>query len=214
MSSLVREEYGPTFPQLVSRAPRWVRPVLALAVLSGVLLLAWLLFSRGASAERFVHRDSPQFNIGHGPTLDRVTPRPGEFLRLEQNRNGLFVQSFAVRTPYAGSQNESIGALPVLASREIAELRRRYTDFELAEEGKARIEETPGYQISFRAKKGERNLYGRVVLLADPSSDGRRAVALDMLATPSAGVNTPQQVGSNGTLKRPFRSFRFGTETP
>jgi hypothetical protein len=82
--------------------------------------------------------------------------------------------------------------------------------------------------VQFRARLGERRLFGRLVLLpepaagedlADPSGElenarSRRGVRLLMLATPASGAVRPRDVGARGNLKTPFRSFRFGTEGP
>jgi hypothetical protein len=121
------------------------------------------------------------------------------------------------------------GLLPVYADREIAALRRRFPkEFELTREGKARVNQVPGYDAQFRARIGERRLFGRLVLLPRPAAGedlvnptgelendrSRTGVRILMLSTPAAGAVRPRDVGARGNLKTPFRSLRFGTEGP
>ena len=42
----------------------------------------------------------------------------------------------------------------------------------------------------------------------------RNGVKLLMLATPDAGAGKARDVGTSGAVKTPYRSFRFGTESP
>lgn len=213
---LVLDRHRPTLAEAVAPAPRWVRIVLAIlaaAVIAGVL--AWRLWP-AADAEAYVHTSAPAFNFTYGDRLEMTEPAaPWAIVALEERRGSLFVQSFAVRRlelpPYEG---EAAAILPIVAEREIAALERRFAEFELVTEGKARINEVPGYEIIFRARLGERRLLGRVVLLAEPVPGSRRAVALELLGTPVSGVTDASEVGNNSVLKQPFRSFRFGTERP
>jgi hypothetical protein len=166
--------------------------------------------------EHYVHRGQPAFNFTHSDVLRRRAPSPaGEQVLLEHRRGSLFVQSFAVRRvqlpPYEG---DVAGIVPVAAERLLDSLERRHTEFELVGEGKARINEAPGYQVFFRARLGERRLLGRVVMLPEPKPGSRRAVALELLGTPVSGVSTARDMGTNEVLKQPLRSFRFGVERP
>jgi hypothetical protein len=215
---LVAPEHRPTLGDLleprIGRRALWV--LAGLAVLAAALLL---LLTRGSGEGEVVvvQRAGPApFNLVHTAGLRRVAPAGDELLRLEARRpDGLFVQSFAVeplRLPaYRG---EVGGALPVEAAREIERLRRRFADFELVRDGKARVNDVPGYAISFRARLGARRLYGRVVLLPEPDPGARDGVRLVLLATPAGGVSSATDVGVRGVTKRPFRTFRFGTERP
>jgi hypothetical protein len=135
-----------------------------------------------------------------------------------QRRGGDVVASFAVEPlrlpPYRGSVS---GVYPVFAERVIAGLARRYQDFELADEGRVRINEAPGYAIGFRARDGGRRVWGRTVLLVpetDPLVPVPEGVRIDLLASPGSGVANPDHVGTVGQLKLPLRSLRFGTDAP
>ena len=214
--TLVLPEYRPTLRDELARLPRAVGWVVAgLLALLGAGLLA-LLLKPGDDGVDYVQRAPIEFNFRHGEGFDRA-PRDGDtFVRLVRRReDALFLDSFAVAALALPAYEGDVGGLlPVLAEGEIAALRRTYREFELTEEGKARINEVPGYSVGFRARTGRRRLYGRVVLLPEPVPNPRRGVRLVMLSTPAAGVSKASDIGSRGPTKTPYRTFRFGTEKP
>jgi hypothetical protein len=216
-SPLVAPAHRPTLGDLTRGWPRRRRVAVVAVVVAAALaaVAAWLLV-RGDDAVRVVVDGPLAFNLRHPPEMTRRAPRGDEVLRLERRRpDGLFVDAFVVEPlvlpPYRG---EPSGALPVFAVAEIAALERRYGAFEWAREGKTRVNEVPGYAVQFRARLGERRLYGRVVLLPEPRPAARRGARLVLLATPAAGVANAGDVGSTGAHALPYRSFRFGTEPP
>jgi hypothetical protein len=216
VSTAVRPEYGPSLPEILPA--RWRRVA---AVAGGLAALAIaVLVLRPADDGIDVVRTTPvPFNFRYTADLPPVKPRAGELLRLEKSAGGKFIQSFAVRPlTLPAYRGDVVGVLPVLAAHEIDALRSRYASFELVEEGKARVNDAPGYQVVFRARLGSRRLYGRLILLPefleDTPASPRRGVELLLEATPSAGVGRAEDVGVRGLNKRPFRTFRFGTEKP
>lgn len=215
MPSAVLPEHGPTLPELLRPriGRRGLLVLLALAALVLVALVVRVLAPEDDGID-VVHRPGPvQFNLRYTEGLERVAPQGEELLRLEARRGSLFVQSFAVSPfelrPYRGDAG---GALPIEAAREIEVLRARFAEFELISDGKSRVNEVPGYQILFRARLGERRLYGRQVLLPGRVPGTRRGVRLLLLATPAGGVSSAADVGIRGVIKRPYRTFRFGLE--
>jgi hypothetical protein len=216
VTAAVRPELGPTLPEIVP--VRWRRTA---AVVGGLVVLAIAVqVLRPADDGIDVVRTGPvAFNFRYTADLPRVKPRAGELLRLERTAGGKFIQSFVVRPlTLPAYRGDVVGILPVLAAHEIDALRARYASFELVEEGKARVNDAPGYQVVFRARLAQRRLYGRLILLPE-FLDGkpvtpRRGVELLLEATPSAGVGRAEDVGARGLNKRPFRTFRFGTEKP
>jgi hypothetical protein len=214
---LVAPAHRPTLGDLTRSWPRRRRIAAVAAVVAAALaaLIGWLLL-RGDDAVRVVVEQPIAFNLRHPPEMTRRPPQGDQVLRLERRRpDGLFVDAFAVEPlalpPYRG---EPSGALPAFAVTELAALERRYAAFEWVREGKTRVNEVPGYAIEFRARLGERRLYGRVVLLPEPRPGARRGARLVLLATPAAGVANAGDVGSTGAHALPYRSFRFGTEAP
>ena len=78
--SVVREEFGPTLPELLGarlRVPaRTIWRVLAAAGVVVALVLAWLVFVRGAPGQSgVVVRGPVTFNLIHTDALHKVAPR-------------------------------------------------------------------------------------------------------------------------------------------
>ncbi len=220
-SRLVLDRYRPTLGDVVrgrsGRRARWGLALLLAAVaLAAVALAALVAFSPSNRGTEYVHRETPAFNFAYTEDMQLVRARGDEYVRVERRRDdGLFLDSFAV-LPLAlpAYRGDAGGFLPVFADRELAALRRRYDELELVQEGKTRVVETPGYSLVWRARQGDRRLYGRTVLLPEPVPGTRRGVRLEMVVTPAAGAATATDAGARGATKRPYRTFRFGTEGP
>jgi hypothetical protein len=140
--------------------------------------------------------------------------QPHTLLALRHERGGLFLDSYVVRAlrlaPYRGAVG---GVLPVYADAYMRALRRRYGPYDLALEGRTRINNAIGYQIVLRAKRGARTLFVRHVLLVPEAPEGARdGVILEIESTPAAGTPNALGAGNFGAVKQPLRSFRFGTE--
>jgi hypothetical protein len=217
--SVVREEFGPTLPELVGeRLHVPVRTVwrgLAAAGVVVVLVLAWLLFVRDTPGQAgVVVREPVTFNLIYTDAMRRVAPRTGETLRL-QTRAGA-PQSFAVRplrlAPYKGDVSAT---LTLLSARLIREMSATYPGFLWRGDGRVNINKQPGYQIVFQARIGGHTTYGkRVLLVAAPDPPPREGLDITMLAERSAAIPRADAVAANGPLKTPYRSLRFGTDRP
>ena len=238
MPGLVLEEHRPTLADLLrprlARVPRWARWALAARPACSCSVRGLARASRrGSSGDtRYVSR-APivvQLPLPRPRCTRLARPARAELIRVERRRAGLFLDSFAVEPlrlpPFRGDVS---GLLPAYADGEIAALRKRFREFELTREGKARVNAVPGYDVQFRARLGERRLFGRLVLLPEPAAGedlvdpsgelenarSRRGVRLLMLATPAVGRGAPARRRARAAkLKTPFRSFRFGTEGP
>ena len=117
--------------------------------------------------------------------------------------------------PFAG--DDASLHLPILFSGVIAEMQRRDPHFILRAEGKARVNSQPGYQVQFQTSRGGRMFYGRrTFLFPDPRNEpgAREGGDITLLAARSKVVTNPDDVGSNGVTKLPYRSFRLGTDNP
>jgi hypothetical protein len=211
--SVVKPQYGPTLVQLLAPRPLAVRVgAAALAALLVVGVVVIVLATR--PNEMFVLEHEPvTFNLTYGPQLHRVA-RAGSVVALEHERGGLFLDSYVIRPltlpPYRGAAG---GMLPLYANGYIAQLRRRYRGFEFVDEGRSRINNGIGYQVTFRSKRGGRTIYGRHVLLVEEVPDGqRRGVVIELESTPAAGTPNADEIGNHGALKMALRSFRFGED--
>jgi hypothetical protein len=217
--SVVREEFGPTLPELVgARLHVPVRTVwrsLAAAGALVVLVLAWLLFVRDTPGQAaVVIRQPVTFNLIYTDALRRGAPRAGETLRL-QSRAGA-PQSLAVRPlRLARYKGDVSAALTLLSARLIKEMSATYPGFLWRGDGRVNINQQPGYQIVFQARIGGRTTYGkRVLLVAAPDPPPRSGLDITMLAARSPAIPRADAVAANGALKTPYRSLRFGTERP
>ncbi|MBA3328181.1 MAG: hypothetical protein H0T43_07760 [Solirubrobacterales bacterium] len=211
--STVKPEYGPTLSQVLAPLPRRVR--VALGAAAAVVLAAALIVALRAGEEEtaVIVREPVTFNLIYGPGIERGS-EPGALLALGRRRGDLFLDSFVVRELvlplYRGAAS---GTLPVYAFGYIGELRRRYAGFELVEEGRTRINNAIGYQVVFRARLGERTLYGRHLLLVAQEPEGlRRGVVIELASTPATGTPNAGATGNAGPLKTALRSFRFGED--
>ncbi len=215
--SAVKPEFGPPLPALLrpwlAGLPSAVRAVLALVALVFLGAALWVVVDDPPQPE-YVQREPIVFNFRCSPRLAKIAPTPPELVRVEERRAGLFIQSFSVETLRLPPYTSIDGSLPRFLIPFIERERRRYRDFVLPEESPARVNEIPGYEFTFHARVGKRLLLGRVVVLPSLAPGARDGVVLRMLATPAAGLSKPDEVGIVGLTKRPFRTFRFGTEGP
>jgi tRNA-binding protein len=124
--SVVREEFGPTLPELVGRrlGVRTRTVWLALAAIGAVavVVVAWLALRPDPNQSTVVVREPVTYNLIYPDALQRVAPRSGETLRL-QSRSGP-PQSFVVHPlrlqPYKGDVS---AALTFMSARLIDEMR-------------------------------------------------------------------------------------------
>jgi hypothetical protein len=115
--------------------------------------------------------------------------------------------------PYAG--NASRGLLPSTAERLRTDLEASVPAFDFEEEGAARVNGAPGYQLAYQSREGDRRTLARDVLLL-PDDEGSEGGVLISLRQTVRGRG-PLGAGGKALLadaKSAFRSLRFGTERP
>jgi hypothetical protein len=210
---VIKAEYGPTLPQLLAPRPLGVR--IAAACLAVALLVAAVVIALASRPDEtaVLVRKPVTFNFIHGPQWERVD-RAGALVALRHERNGLFLDSYTIREltlpPYRGAAG---GMLPVYADSYLRTLPKRYPGYEFVGEGRARINNAIGYEVTFRASSGARRLYERHYLLVAEEPDGlRHGVVLEIESTAAAGTPNVTEIGNHGALKVPLRSFRFGED--
>lgn len=214
---LVRPEYGPSLPALLeARAgvSRRTTIIGGLVVVVAVVLLVIVLTANAADTA-YVNKGTPVFNVRYSASALQHPRTPGWELVLDSRRGRTFVQSFQVRRltlpPHRGGLS---GYLPLYADAYERALARTMTGFMAVDEGKARVNTAPGYQISYQAKQHGRTVFGRDVLVLPQDVPGaREGAVIRILQTHSAGVHDARFVGTVGAIKKPYRSFRFGTAT-
>lgn len=211
---VIKAEYGPTLMQLLAPRSLAVRLAAAAVALAIVLGAAVIAITSRPEENLVLVREPVTFNLIYGGQWDRVQ-RPGALVALRNaGARGLFLDSYAIRDlrlpPYRGVVS---GALPIFAIDYARAISGRYKEFEQVSEGRARINNAIGYEVTFRARLGTRRLYGRHYLLVEEEPDGlRRGVVIELESTPAAGTPSADEIGNHGALKTPLRSFRFGED--
>jgi hypothetical protein len=234
-------DYGPSLPELLRprlRAlARWQRAaLLGLGVFVLVAIAARVIhveaqkrtYTQSAGDARARGLEPITFHFDHSRKL-RIFKPPGDYVQAEWKVKGTLAASFSV-APFEieGQSGLLSGFMPILATELERKAARTYDHFRLQFEGRSRVNDVEGYQYAFAARllqagKTPRQLFGRVVMLpepydtSDPSKEyppgqvPARGLKLTMLSTSLDNVPSATRVGDEGILKRPFRSFRFGT---
>jgi hypothetical protein len=231
--------FGPSLPELLRprlRAlARWQRlllVLLAVAALGGIVALV----VRSEVATKTYHQSAGDatarglppipFHFDHSRKL-HISKPPGAYVRAERRVGGTLAARFTVSPLRLGPQPGLLsGFMPIVATDHERKAARAYKGFRLAFEGRARVNDVEGYQFAFAARLERpgvtaRQLFGRVVLLPEPFDVGdpekpyppgskpTRGLVITMLATSLDNVPSPNRVGDEGILQRPYRSFRF-----
>jgi hypothetical protein len=213
---LVLPEYGPTGPELIRRrfSPRG-RRALALAVAVVVGLLAVLIATRsGDGLTTLEHRSKPVFTMLHpAGQVRRVEPAPGELVRLRAERGPLEITVTVRRLTLPAYSGSVSGFLPVYADRHAQALAAALPGFQARTDGKARVNDAPGYQVKYRAGTAQRPTTG-IDILVVPNDGDRDGVILRYRQT-----NPPRALDAAGkdlvkAARKAFRSFRFGLDRP
>jgi hypothetical protein len=216
MSSLVKEEYGPTLPVLLRGVPRWLQLAAwgAIALLLAIGL--WLGTGGAAAPERHVVvRGERTFNLAWNPQRLQPVQQPGSLLALEGHRGDLFLDSMTIKAAtlpaYRGAPG---GELAVLGTNRLRELRATVPGFSASNppQGRTRVNDSTGYQVTWRERRDGRTIYARDIWLVDPKPGSRDALLVQLRSTPAAGTPNADRTGNAGALKQPLRSLRFGTE--
>ncbi len=210
----MKSEYGPTLGQLLAprwrAAPRAVRGALIAAAVA-LVVLGTALVLRLQSAS-YAQGGRVPFSF-HYKDLYRAPADRGAYVKVENRASdGTLRYSYEVyplRLPaYGGAIS---GELPRYASAYVQRLSASSADFELAGEGKTRVNTVPGYQVLYSERLAGRQLYGRNVFLTPPQPGVRDGVLIVMLTAASASgeVKAPSEVASTGVLLRPLKTFTF-----
>ena len=218
--AVTRPEFGPTLPGALRRR-FGIPPVVTLAVAgvaaaAAVVAIVVALTSPPSPGRQVVHRTPPVFNMLYPPgAMHQARRGPGELLRLEGRRKGLEV-SVVVRNLELPRFDGDVthGLLPVYADRFVEAEKRRMPGLELAQEGRARVNNAVGYEVGYERITDSVRFTGRDVLLVpDDPEEGRGAVRLSLRnRKASGGKLTPPEKNLAYVARKAYRSFRFGTE--
>ena len=210
---LVLPEYGPSLPALLRGrvpAPVTIALVVALVALAG--LAAVVVRPGDDDGDQVIHDGEPVFNVLVPDALHQAEPRPGELLRLEGRRGPqsatVTIQPLSL-PPFDGDVSHA--QLPVYATSHIDALRARYDGFELVDEGRARVNDAPGYEVTFTYGPPEARTFGSDVLVVPGEDESDGAVLISLRRRVTGPLDEADQEFS-ATARKAFRSFRYGRD--
>jgi hypothetical protein len=215
---LVLPEFRPTLPDIARARFGWrerttIAALVALLVLAAVALV--VVRPRVDRFTHYVHRGAPAtFNLVYDNTrLHRVTPQGEQIVRL-QGRRGRMEVTIAVaplRLPPAQG-DVAHGLLPAFASRHIDELAAQLERFRLRQEGRARVNGAPGYEVRFATGPDGRLTFGNDLMILPSEEDAAGALLVTSRRTIAGSLKLGKRETSlyNAAAKA-YRSFKYGT---
>ena len=214
----VQPAYGETLPALLQRT-RGIperRTVLVAFALAALVVVAILVLRDPLQGKtQLVHRSAPVFNMLYPKgRVKVVAPQGAEYQRFEAARGDrvrLAVTVSPLRLPaYRG---DVAGLLPVVMERHVAQLARSHPGFKLLDEGKARVNKAPGYQVGFAYGTKAHPSTGRDVMVVPVELPNvRQGVLISLRQTLGPHRAGPAAQALIGAMKSVFRSFKFGPD--
>ncbi|HEV2813667.1 MAG TPA: hypothetical protein VGW10_10475 [Solirubrobacteraceae bacterium] len=215
MPASLRPGFGPALPAVLrDRFGIAPRTTLIAAIAVALLIAGGIVLAVRLSGDtQLVHEGEPVFNLVYDDdALDEAKPRAGELVRLEgrQGRISVAVAVRPLRLP-AFRGDVAKGLLPVEAERYMDGLRERDPTFQIRDEGRSTVNDSPGYQIAYRTGTPGRFTYWREIFVVPDEEAPRLGVVL------SFENRRPDRVTARGleftlTGRSAMRSFRFGTD--
>jgi hypothetical protein len=214
---LVLPEYGPTLPEVARRRFGWRERTTVALLFAVAALIALGLFVVRPQVDplaKYVHHDHPVFNLLYRRSaLHPVDPQGAELVRLEGTRGRLSVVIAVepLKLPPA-SGDIAHGLLPAFASQHIDELRRDLGQFQLRAEGRARVNNAPGYEVRFRTGPPGRRTFGNDLMILPTEENAADA----LLVTARRTLTGPERVGTreaalDKATAKAYRSFKYGS---
>jgi hypothetical protein len=215
---LLRPEFGPTLPELLSRRLSVSRRVIAIvAALVLVLIVAGIKVGLGIGRATIAVGGDPSFSLVYKThRLHKAPLRPGELARVQGRAKHVFVALTARRVALPPFRGDVIGGqLPVYATQYTDRLSRQLPQFTVSDEGKARIGTAQGYEIGYQSgPKSHRTYWREIFLVAEPDKGAaQNAVVLRLRQSFSGRTNARDQALVQAG-KQAYQSFRFGTGRP
>ena len=215
---LLRPEFGPTLPDLLSRRLSVSRRAITVAgVLVLLLIVAGIKIGLGIGRATIEVGGDPSFSLVYKThRLHKAPLRPGELVRVQGRAKHVFVALTARRVALAPFRGDVIGGqLPVYATQYADRLSTQLPQFAVSDEGKARIGTAQGYEIGYQSGPKSHRTYWREIFLVSDSEKGtaQNAVALRLRQTFSGRTNARDQAVVQAG-KQAYQSFRFGTSRP
>jgi hypothetical protein len=214
MASQVQPEYGPPLTVLLRRrgvpAAVTVALVVAVVVVGGLVMV---LVRPGDEGTQLVHEGEPVFNVLYrADDLRPAAPQGDELMRLE-GRSGRQEAAVTIRPlelpSFGGDVSHAL--LPSYASEHIERLREQLPGFRLEGEGRARVNDAPGYEVVFRSGSPGDLTYGSDVLLVPGEDETAGAVVISLRRQVTGRLGAAGKELTESARKA-FRSFRYGRD--
>ena len=127
-------------------------------------------------------------------------------MRFRAQRRGLRLLVAVRRAQLPAYEGSVAGLLPILADRQAKELARELPGFRLRTEGKARVNDAPGYQLRYRAD----DVTNGIDILVVPEDGDREGVLLRFRQSNppralGAAAEGPREGGAQGLPLVPLR---------
>ena len=213
---LLRPEFGPTLPELLSRRLSISRRAITIAaVVLLVLIIAAIKVALGIGRDTVTVNGSPSFSVVYKTgLLHRAPLRPGEVLRLQGKRTHVAVALTARRLVLPPFKGDVVaGQLPVYITTYTSRLQTQLPHFAVTDEGKARINLAQGYDVGYQSGVRGHRTYWREIFLLPDSTRGDQIVVL-RLAQTFSGPTGPRGQALVAAVKQAYQSFRFGSRRP
>jgi hypothetical protein len=139
----------------------------------------------------------------------RVAPGPGELVRLRARRGPLRIAVTVRRLTLPDYRGSVSGLLPVHADRHARALAAELPGFRARADGKARVNDAPGYQLRYRAE----GMQG-IDIFVVPEDGDREGVLLRYRQTDPPRRLDEADRDLVKAARKAFRSFRFGLDRP
>jgi hypothetical protein len=214
---LVLPEYGPTLPELARRRIGWRERTTVALLFALAALIALGLFVVRPEVDplaKYVHHDDPVFNILYRRSaLHPVAPQGAELVRLQGKRGRLTVTIAVERLQLPPASGDiAHGLLPAFASQHVDELRRALPQFQLRAEGRARVNNAPGYEVRFRTGPPRRRTFGNDLMILPTETNAADALLVTARRTitgkPRFGK---REAALNKAAAKAYRSFKYGS---
>jgi len=188
----------------------------ALIVLIAVAVAVVLAAKALSDDRQLTVAGPPQFNLVYDSSvLHEASPRQGELVRIVGARRNvrIVITARAVNVPAFGGGDVVGGELPVIGEDRLAQLREQYGPIDVYDEGKARINRNPGWQVGFSAHAPRGKLFGRDAYVL-PDEDGATNGVLLSMRRLVLRRQTAADDDFAKSAKLAFSSFNFGDSQP
>jgi len=213
---LLRPEFGPTLPEVIGRRFSVSKRAVGIAAIVLLILLAVVIkVVTDNGLNKLVVHGTPSFNVLYDPSaLHEATPQGGELMHLAGRAGHVDVALTARHANLPAFKGDTIGGLLPLYTAQLANrLSKQLPGFQMGTEGKARVNQAPGYQITYTSKAGGNPTIWREVFVM-PAAD-KPAQTIDLLMRQTFnGRPGPRGRALVQATRKAFRSFRFGTSRP